>query len=569
MTEEATTTSLAVETPSADGSTATTTLPPSPIRPEVEDDSQRASNMDTQESQETQESHDTQASQMSSQAPILNKQPAPGSLPVLYKKRKFEEEKINVGQSLRVIPKARGKLLARIPHGGVQRIRRHDSENSEFFREEDDQEGEYDEHDDPDGEGAFKTLPLSYQDGHSVEAFAGPDASTAVVMNPDGTMQQLPKPKRPRKKKDLIMGQDPSLSGHVDPETGHIVEAPVVTELQNPKRKGTRAKLQRWTMEEDEMLMKLVPNTKITQEQPYFWRNIAKEIPGKTINQCFQHWHRVLNPEIKKGPWTPEDEEELVNIVNQLKSEPRHLWSRVAAQTRGRIDTQCRYQMKLIENSASVEWEAVEDDAIVAAVKKDNEKNGNNTNWVDIAHTFNTRMCRINARNTPIRAAMHIKQRYNMLLEQRPTYGGHHHSYHSQVIPLPQDGQAQARAYATTHSHPAQRQQGGAQGRNMQAFETLGMDEYVSYAQEVPADGGEVQEEELAAGLLVGQLEESHDHHTNNEASEGNGHGQAPQGESGQYPSDSKPGVSYHNSEEAENLLSLQERENYEGSYDS
>jgi hypothetical protein len=45
------------------------------------------------------------------------------------------------------------------------------------------------------------------------------------------------------------------------------------------------------------------------------WTTIAKFIPGKKASQCSQRWYRVMDPTLRKGKWTCEEEELLVNLV--------------------------------------------------------------------------------------------------------------------------------------------------------------------------------------------------------------------------------------------------------------
>ena len=36
------------------------------------------------------------------------------------------------------------------------------------------------------------------------------------------------------------------------------------------------------------------------------WKKIAELVPDRTDVQCLHRWQKVLNPELVKGPWTPE-----------------------------------------------------------------------------------------------------------------------------------------------------------------------------------------------------------------------------------------------------------------------
>jgi myb proto-oncogene protein len=36
------------------------------------------------------------------------------------------------------------------------------------------------------------------------------------------------------------------------------------------------------------------------------WKRIASHLNGKTEVQCLHRWSKVLNPDLTKGPWSPE-----------------------------------------------------------------------------------------------------------------------------------------------------------------------------------------------------------------------------------------------------------------------
>lgn len=69
------------------------------------------------------------------------------------------------------------------------------------------------------------------------------------------------------------------------------------------------------------------------------WKKIAKKMPDRTDVQCLHRWQKVIDPELVKGPWTPEEDELVVQLVNQFG--PRS-WSVIAQHLKGRIGKQCR-----------------------------------------------------------------------------------------------------------------------------------------------------------------------------------------------------------------------------------
>jgi len=120
---------------------------------------------------------------------------------------------------------------------------------------------------------------------------------------------------------------------------------------------GRKRKMGRnWTQEED---MRLMTAVKIHGTNK--WIQIAEMVGGgRTRSQCSQRWNRGLNPLIFKGPWTLEEEKQLLAMVAQygLKS-----WKRIATEMSNRSDVQCRYHYSQIQKhglSKSKEEEANE-----------------------------------------------------------------------------------------------------------------------------------------------------------------------------------------------------------------
>ncbi|WZZ38130.1 hypothetical protein YC2023_034389 [Brassica napus] len=98
-----------------------------------------------------------------------------------------------------------------------------------------------------------------------------------------------------------------------------------------PTRRSTRGQ---WTAEEDEILKKAVHNFKGKN-----WKKIAEYFKDRTDVQCLHRWQKVLNPELVKGPWTKEEDDMIVQLIQ--KYGPKK-WSTIARYLPGRIGKQCR-----------------------------------------------------------------------------------------------------------------------------------------------------------------------------------------------------------------------------------
>ncbi|XP_048842501.1 transcriptional activator Myb isoform X2 [Brienomyrus brachyistius] len=129
----------------------------------------------------------------------------------------------------------------------------------------------------------------------------------------------------------------------------------------------------RWTRDEDEKLKKLVEHHGSED-----WKVIASFLPNRTDVQCQHRWQKVLNPELIKGPWTKEEDQRVIELVQ--KYGPKR-WSVIAKHLKGRIGKQCRerWHNHLNPEVKKTSWTEEEDRIIYQA----HEKLGNR--WAEIA----------------------------------------------------------------------------------------------------------------------------------------------------------------------------------------
>ncbi|XP_057463117.1 transcription factor MYB3R-2-like isoform X2 [Actinidia eriantha] len=98
-----------------------------------------------------------------------------------------------------------------------------------------------------------------------------------------------------------------------------------------PTRRSSQAG---WTEEEDNLLSEVVKKYNGRN-----WKKIAACIPGRTDVQCLHRWQKVLNPELVKGPWTKEEDDRIIELVEKYGCKK---WSFIAKFLPGRIGKQCR-----------------------------------------------------------------------------------------------------------------------------------------------------------------------------------------------------------------------------------
>jgi len=137
-----------------------------------------------------------------------------------------------------------------------------------------------------------------------------------------------------------------------------------------PERKSSR---RRWTSDEDEKL-----KTAVTLNGARNWKKIAETFADRTEVQCLHRWQKVLNPELVKGPWTPEEDAKVVDLVNTHGAKK---WSLIANCLPGRIGKQCRerWHNHLNPHIRKESWCEVEDRVILES----HQTLGNR--WAEIA----------------------------------------------------------------------------------------------------------------------------------------------------------------------------------------
>ncbi|KAI9020891.1 Homeodomain-like protein [Phycomyces nitens] len=168
----------------------------------------------------------------------------------------------------------------------------------------------------------------------------------------------------------------------------YMVYSPV-TVHKNPKRSKRPTTYSRWTPEEDEILRHA-----IAIHGPARWSLVATHIPNRSPMQCSTRWMGALNPHIHKGRWTDYEDsilrysvQEFANFVDHEGRSMPMPWNKIAERIPNRTGIQCqaRWTEALDPTVRKGKWTAEEDVLLRLGVVELGRS------WIRIAETIEGR----------------------------------------------------------------------------------------------------------------------------------------------------------------------------------
>ncbi|NXD27272.1 SNPC4 protein, partial [Spelaeornis formosus] len=126
-------------------------------------------------------------------------------------------------------------------------------------------------------------------------------------------------------------------------------------------------KRKEWTKEEDQMLLELVQEMRVGSHIPY--KRIAYYMEGRDSAQLIYRWTKSVDPSLRKGPWTPKEDAMLMAAVEKYGAKE---WYKIRTEVPGRSDAQCRerYLKVLHWDVKKGKWSLEEEEQLIELIRK-------------------------------------------------------------------------------------------------------------------------------------------------------------------------------------------------------
>ena len=99
----------------------------------------------------------------------------------------------------------------------------------------------------------------------------------------------------------------------------------------------------KWTEDEDHQL-------RIAVMQGYeHWGKVSEKLPGRTAKQCKERWVNYLDPTILHGPFSPAEDELLIQLHSHLGNK----WAAISRQLTGRTENAVKLRFNFLAKAST------------------------------------------------------------------------------------------------------------------------------------------------------------------------------------------------------------------------
>ncbi|KAL1412147.1 myb-like DNA-binding protein bas1 [Vanrija albida] len=125
----------------------------------------------------------------------------------------------------------------------------------------------------------------------------------------------------------------------------------------------------RWTQEEDDALITAVGKYGCARGPGSQWSKISEGLPGRTNKDCRKRWFHSLDPAVRKGKWSAEEDDSLRRLYAEMGPQ----WKEIALRIPGRKDDQVSKRWRDVlapELTAKKPWSGEEDQLLLELLEQ-------------------------------------------------------------------------------------------------------------------------------------------------------------------------------------------------------
>lgn len=116
-----------------------------------------------------------------------------------------------------------------------------------------------------------------------------------------------------------------------------------------------------FSQEEDADLIRFVESYRGTEIK---WKEISLKMKDRSIRQCKERWEKYLNPSLSVDPWTPEEDDVIINMFYEFGPK----WTLISNMLENRTDIMVRNR-----------WNVINRKVLKTHKKKNKDKKNKNT----------------------------------------------------------------------------------------------------------------------------------------------------------------------------------------------
>ncbi|KAL9932122.1 hypothetical protein V8E36_008894 [Tilletia maclaganii] len=167
-----------------------------------------------------------------------------------------------------------------------------------------------------------------------------------------------------------------------------------------------------WSEEEDQLLAQVVNESRSSDGKTVDWKAVTESMSNRSAEMCRKRWNlrqEYQGEEIKKGGWSPDEDQRLIEFMNSPNKPEKNVWAAAAKAIKTRKPDQCskRWKDSLDPSLDHSSWTSDEDNKLIEAQRI------YGTTWSDIKNNVFPRRPTLELKNRWDHLSRVLKREHN------------------------------------------------------------------------------------------------------------------------------------------------------------